>query len=122
MTSIDDALAALDLYAQTWEGLAFLSAIPNEDYDESGALTDVIQVTYSIIGRPGVYTVSVPYEDNWPAVANFYAGIQAQYIELIYEGADNDQQTPTVLLVPQQAPEGQEPPGPVPRPGDPIPV
>lgn len=92
------ALAGLQLFEQTYEGLEILAALPNEDADENGNPVDTVQVTYRIIGRPGSYTVSVPFADNWNAIAFFQIGLQANTIELIYEGASSLNDVPTVYL------------------------
>ena len=122
-TSADDsfatALASLELIAQELEGLEILAAITNEDYDTDGSLVDSVHVTYRIIGRPGTFTVSVPFADNWNAIAFFYIGLQANTIELIYEGAASLAETPTQYLVPTPS---DLPPILIPQPGHPIPV
>ena len=96
-----------------------LAALANQGYDDTSTLTDTIDVSYRIIGRPGVFTVSVPYEDNWNAIAFFQIGLQANAIELIYEGAGSLQETPTQLLVPAAS---NTAPRLIPQPGQPIPV
>lgn len=122
-TSSDDAfvtaLASLELVAQELEGLEVLAAITNEDYAVDGTLTDTVHVTYRIIGRPGTFTVSVPLADNWNAIAFFYIGLQANTIELIYEGASSLNETPTQYLAPVPS---DLPPELIPQPGKPIPV
>lgn len=114
-----DALASLALIEAEYEGIEIIAALPNQGYDDADTLTDTVDVSYRIIGRPGVFTVSVPYEDNWNAIAFFRVGLQANAIELIYEGADSLQQTPTQLLVPAVSDTA---PRLIPQPGQPIPV
>ncbi len=114
-----DALDALSLIEAQHEGIEIMAALPNQGYDDAGALVDTVDVSYRIIGRPGVFTVSVPYEVNWSAIAFFYVGLQANTIELIYEGAPSLAEPPTQLLVP---PPSNLPPELIPRPGQPIPV
>lgn len=97
-SSFDDALASLSLIESTYDGIEILTALPNQEYDETGALIDTIDLSYRIIGRPGVFVVSVPYVQNWSAIAFFQVGLQANTIELIYEGADSLNETPTVYL------------------------
>lgn len=92
------ALDSLTLIEGDYEGIQVLGAVANEDYDANGALIDTIQISYSIIGRPGVFNVSVPYAFNWQAIAFFYIGLQANTIELIYEGASSLAETPSVYL------------------------
>lgn len=93
-----DALASLELIEATYDGIEILAALPNQAYDSTDTLIDTVDISYRIIGRPGVYTVSVPYAINWNAIAFFQVGLQANTIELIYEGADSLNQTPTVFL------------------------
>lgn len=114
-----DALDALSLIEAQYEGIEIMAALPNQGYDDTGALVDTVDVSYRIIGRPGVFTVSVPYDPNWSAIAFFYVGLQANTIELIYEGASSLNETPTVLLAP---PPSSVPPTRIPQPGQPIPV
>jgi hypothetical protein len=115
----EDALASLALIEAEYEGIEILAALPNQGYGDSDALEDTVDVSYRIIGRPGVFTVSVPYEDNWSAIAFFQVGLQANAIELIYEGAASLAEPPTQLLVP---PPSDLPPELLPSPGHPIPV
>lgn len=101
MSSVfSDALTSLSLIEQEYEGIEVVSALPNEGYDVRGVLGDTIDISFRIIGRPGLLTVSVPYTINWNAVAFFAIGEKAQQVELIYEGATDGTQVPTVLLVP----------------------
>ncbi len=117
--SFSDALDALSLIEAQYEGIEIMAALPNQGYDDTGALVDTVDVSYRIIGRPGVFTVSVPYDVNWSAIAFFYVGLQANTIELIYEGAGSLNETPTVLLV---QPPSNVPPELIPQPGQPVPV
>ena len=117
--SFADALASLALIESTYEGIEIMAAMPNQGYDGTDTLTDTVDVSYRIIGRPGVFTVSVPYELNWNAIAFFQIGLQANAIELIYEGAGSLAETPQVLLVP---PPSDTTPRLIPVPGQPIPV
>lgn len=117
-SAFDDALASLTLIEGLYEGIEILSALPNEEYDPSGALADTVQISYAIVGRPGVFTVSVPYANNWTAIAFFRIGEDAQNVELIYEGASDNQQVPTQLLVPTSS----GPPTLIPQPGTATPV
>lgn len=112
-----DALASLQLIEQTYDGIEVMAAMPNQGYDTSDALIDTMDVSYRIIGRPGVFTVTVPYTLNWNAIAFFYIGLQANTIELIYEGTSSLADTPTVYLT---TPPSTTPPAPIPVPGSPI--
>lgn len=114
-----DALASLELIEAQYEGIEIVAALPNQGYDDKGELTDTVDVSYRIIGRPGVYTVSVPYAVNWQAIAFFQVGLQANAIELIYEGAASLAEVPTAFLV---QPPSDIPPRLNPTPGQPIPV
>jgi hypothetical protein len=118
-TPFADALASLALIEAEYQGIEILAALPNQGYDSADTLTDTIEISYRIIGRPGVYTVSVPYEDNWNAIAFFQIGLQSNAIELIYEGAASLNEAPTQLLVP---PPPDTAPQLIPQPGQPIPV
>ena len=114
-----DALASLELIEAQYEGIEIVAALPNQGYDDKGELTDTVDVSYRIIGRPGVYTVSVPYAVNWQAIAFFQVGLQANAIELIYEGASSLAEVPTAFLV---QPPSDIPPRLNPTPGQPIAV
>src|SRR5579859_2352091 len=114
-----DALASLQLIEAEHEGIEVMAAMPNQGYDESDALADTVDISYRIIGRPGLYTVSVPYLIDWQAIAFYQIGLQANAIELIYEGAASLADTPTVNLVPAP-PTGE--PLPRPLPGQAVPV
>ncbi len=98
--SFADALSSLTLIEAEYAGIEILAALPNQGYDDAGALVDTIDLSYRIKNRPGVFTVSVPNEINWTAIAFFQVGLQANAIELIYEGAPSLAETPTVNLVP----------------------
>lgn len=115
--SIDAALESLSLFEAEFEGINIVGALLNSEYDAAGTLYDTVDVQWEIIGRPGVFTTSVPFALNWTAIAFFYIGLEANTVELIYEGADSLAQTPTVFLA-QQAPTTA--PTPIPRPGQPI--
>lgn len=112
-STFDDALAALSLIESQYEGLEILSAVQNQGYDTDGALVDTVDVSFRIFGRPGAYTVSVPFYANWAAIAFFRVGVKAQQVEQIYEGLADSGQATTQLLVPPPP----SPPTPVPRPG-----
>jgi hypothetical protein len=114
-----DALESLAMIEATYEGIEIMAAMPNQGYDDTGALIDTMDVSYRIIGRPGVFTVTVPYALNWNAIAFFQIGLQANTIELIYEGAGSLNETPTVFLT---QPPPTSPPVLIPVPGTLTPV
>lgn len=114
-----DALESLQLIEATYDGIEVMGAMPNQGYDDTGTLIDTMDVSYRIIGRPGVFTVSVPYALNWNAIAFFQIGLQANTIELIYEGAASLADVPAVFLV---QPASDVPPELIPVPGSPVPV
>lgn len=114
-----DALLSLQLIEAEYEGIEVMTAMPNQGYDDTGALIDTMDVSYRIIGRPGVFTVSVPYALNWNAIAFFQIGLQANTIELIYEGAASLADVPAVFLV---QPASDVPPELIPVPGAPVPM
>lgn len=107
------ALDSLTAIEASYDGLEVMSAIANQAYDSTGTLTDTIDVSYRIIGRPGVFVCSVPFYINWQAVAFFQLGLQAYEIEQIYEGKANAQDPPDSILFHQST----VPPTPIPRPG-----
>lgn len=115
--SIQAALDSLTLFEAQFEGISIVGAMLNSDYDAAGTLYDTVDVQWEIIGRPGVFTTSVPFAINWQAIAFFYIGEDANKVELIYEGASSLAEVPTVLLV---QPPSSSPPIPIPRPGQPI--
>lgn len=115
--SIQAALDSLTLFEAQFEGINIVGSMLNSDYDSAGTLYDTVDVQWEIVGRPGVFTTSVPFAQNWQAIAFFYIGEDANKVELIYEGAASLAEVPTVLLV--QPPSGV-PPTPIPRPGQPI--
>lgn len=116
--SIAAALQSLALFEERFEGILVTGAIPNSDYDAGGNLYDTIDVSFEIIGRPGLFTVSVPFAINWQAIAFYYIGLKAQQVEQIFEGLPDKNTPPTQLLV--QVPTAS--PTPIPRPGAPLPV
>ncbi len=115
--SIQAALDSLSLFEATFEGINIVGAMLNSDYDSAGTLYDTVDVQWEIIGRPGVFTTSVPFAQNWQAIAFFYIGEDANKVELIYEEASSLAEVPTVFLV---QPPSSQPPIPIPRPGQPI--
>lgn len=116
--SIAAALQSLALFEEQYEGIRVVGALPNSDYDSSGVLYDTIDVSFEIIGRPGTFTVSVPFAVNWQAIAFYYIGLKAQQVEQIFEGKASASDLPTQFLVPQLTVA----PTPIPTPGNPIPV
>lgn len=117
--SIQAALTALSSFEETFEGIRIVGAMLNSDYDANAALYDTVDVQFEIIGRPGVFTVSVPFAINWTAIAFFQIGLKANTVELIYEGAASLNDTPTQLLT---QPPPSNPPAIIPRPGQLIPA
>ncbi len=115
--SIDAALKMLGLFEAQHEGINIVGGMLNSDYDPAGTLYDTVDIQWEIIGRPGVFTTSVPFALNWEAIAFFYIGADANKVELIYEGAESLAETPTVFLT---QPPSSTPPIPIPRPGQPI--
>lgn len=115
--SIQTALESLALFEETFEGIRIVGALLNSDYDDAGNLYDTVDVQWEIIGRPGVFTSSVPFALNWVAIAFFHIGLKANTVELIYEGAASLAEVPTQLLV---QPPPSNPPQLIPRPGQPI--
>ncbi len=115
--SIQAALDSLTLFEQQFEGINIVGSLINSDYDANGTQFDTIDLSWEIIGRPGVFTTSVPFALNWQAIAFFYIGQDANKVELIYEGASSLAETPTVLLT---QPTSTVPPIPIPRPGQPV--
>lgn len=116
--SITAALQLLDAFTTQYEGLHIVGGLLNSDYDAAENLYDTIDVQFEIIGRPGVYTVSVPFAENWIAIANYYIGLKAQMVEQIFEGKADESQLPDLLLVPVLTTS----PTPIPLPGNPLPV
>ncbi len=115
--SIQAALDSLSLFEAQFEGIHIVGSLINSDYDANGTLYDTIDLQWEIVGRPGVFTTSVPFAINWQAIAFFYIGEDANKVELIYEGAASLAETPTVLLT---QPPSSTPPTPIPRPGQPV--
>jgi hypothetical protein len=117
-SSLDEAIASLTAIEASYQGIDVLAAIPNQEYDATNTLIDTMQVSWRLLGRPGVFTTSVPYVSDWQALAFFHIGLDAQNVELIYEGAPDMHSTPTVYLVPPPAVA----PTPLPSPGVNIPA
>lgn len=111
--SFTDALDSLALIEADLYGIDIVSALPNEAFDQAGVEGDTVDVQFQIVGRPGVFTTTVPYAVNWNAIAFFYIGEKAQLIEQIYEGKTDSSQLPTDILVPQIT----QNPTPIPQPG-----
>jgi hypothetical protein len=106
------ALDSLTLFEDTYEGIEILGALPNEQYDDSGDLAEVMDVTFRIRGRPGQFQVHPPFEENWQAVAFFRIGMKAAVVNAIYDGIGSLADLPTDPATGD----------PIPFPGSPIPV
>lgn len=110
-SSFDAALASLTLFESTYEGVEILSALLNQDYDAAGTLSDVVDVGFRLRGRPGVFSVHPPFEENWIAIAFFRIGLKQAMVEGIYQGLASAAELPAGPIGP-----------PIPMPGTAVPV
>lgn len=112
------AQQSLTLLEQQFEGVNIEAVLLNEAYDETGALGDVVDVTFTISGRPGMFQVHVPFAINWQALAFVQIGLKHATVEGIYQGLS----VPAVIPQPTTPGGAPAPPAPIPQPGQPIPV
>lgn len=108
-TALEGALSSLSLLEQSTDEVEILGALPNQDVDESGALIDVVDVYWSLPGRPGFFTSRVGFDLNWQAQAFFWIGVKQALVRGIYAGLASKADLPA-------GPVG----APVPQPGVPF--
>lgn len=118
LTAFQASVDSLTLLEQGFEGVRVISALLNEDYDSGGVLTEVVDVTFTIDGRPGMYQVHPEYAQNWQALAFVEIGLKHATIEGIFQGLDE----PAVIPQPVTPGGTPAPPAPIPTPGVAVPA
>lgn len=89
LTTFQTALDALTLYAQQYEQVEIVGARPDEQYWSDGNLHEVVDVSFRIFGRPGVFSVFPEYVPDWPSRAEARIAFRRDEINAIYEGLDS---------------------------------
>lgn len=117
LTAFAASVESLTLLEEAFEGVTVVAVLLNEDYDETGALNDVVDVTFTIDGRPGMFQVHPPYVVNWQALAFVQIGLKHATVEGIYQGLSE----PAVIPQPS-TPGGTPAPQPIPQPGVAVPA
>lgn len=118
LTAYEASVQSLTLLEQQFEDVTIVSCLLNEDYDETGLLTDVVDVTFTIDGRPGMFQVHPPFTVNWQSLAFVQIGLKHATVEGIYQGLD----TPAVIPQPVTPGGAPAPPQPIVGPGVAVPV
>ncbi len=110
-TALAGALDSLALLETLTDQVILLGANLNQDVADDGTLIDVVDVYFSLPGRPGFLTSRVPFESNWQAIAFYYIGVKQALVEGIYEGLASKAELPPGPIGP-----------PIPQPGQAVPV
>lgn len=118
LTAYAASVEAFSLFEQAFENVSIEAVLLDQDYDAGGVLTDVVDVTFRIIGRPGMFQVHPEYAINWQAQAFVLIGLKHAIVEGIYQGLSEP------AIIPQPVTPGGTPvpPTPVPSPGVAVPV
>lgn len=88
-SSLDAALAALEVTLADYGGIVLLSVLLDQSYDATGALVEVVDVSFEIVGKPGVFTVYPPFGAGWEYDAIGRVINKAGEVMSIYEGQPN---------------------------------
>lgn len=96
--SFDDAFTALALLETSIADVEVLSAVPNEMYDQADTLIDSMDVSFSLNGLPGVFTVTVPYDALWAAIAVSKIYYKSLILRAIFAGASSSAQADQTYL------------------------
>ena len=86
LTTFQAAVDALTLYAQQYEQVEIVGARPDQQYWSDGNLHEVVDVSFRIIGRPGVFEVFPEYLPDWVDRAEARIAFRRDEINAIYEG------------------------------------
>lgn len=89
LTTFQTGVDALTLYAQQYESVEIVGARPDEQYWSDGNLHEVVDVSFRIIGRPGVFEVFPEYLPDWVARAEARIAFRRDEIEAIYQGLNS---------------------------------
>jgi hypothetical protein len=117
LTAFNASLESFSLFETEFENVEVVAALLNEEYDDAGLLTDTVDVTFRIIGRPGLFQVHPLYTVDWIAQAFVLIGLKHAEVEGIYQGLD----APAIIPQPT-TPGGAPAPAPLPGPGVPVPA
>lgn len=91
LTTFQAAVDALTAYEAQWEDVEVVGARPDEQHWSDGNLHEVVDVTFRIFGRPGLFTVYPEYLPDWVARAEARIAFRRDQINAIYEGLDGVQ-------------------------------
>lgn len=86
VSAFDVAVASLAYFEDAYEQVELMSATLNQEYDDTGALVDVVDVGFRIRGRPGIFVVHPQADINWQAQASFLIQGKKIDVEGIYAG------------------------------------
>ena len=113
-TVYEAALAGIELGLSDFVEVDVLAALPNQFIDAAGTLTDSMDVTWQLVGKPGTFTSSVLFESYWPDLAIAAILRDAELVKLIYAGAPNGGEWVDVAAGTPGPPSAPPPPGPGP--------
>lgn len=95
LSSFALAVQSLSLLVEETDNVEIVAVLLNEDYDEQGALYDVVDVSFRIRGRGGMFTVHPPFDVNWQAQAFVAIGRKHATVEGIYQGLASKDELPS---------------------------
>lgn len=84
--SLEAAVTGLGLTLATYENVELVACLLDQNYDVAGNLVEVVDVSFAINGRPGVFTVYPSFAPSWDAVAVELVTEKWQIVEGIYQG------------------------------------
>ena len=105
--SLDAALSALEITLGDYGGIDLISVLLDQDYDGAGVLTEVVDVSFSIAGYSGVFTVYPPFKAGWEYDAIGRVTVKVAEVQGIYQGLANAQEAglaEPIVRVPPGAP------------------
>src|SRR5438067_1993131 len=84
-SALQAAFDSLALLEQTTDEVFLQGALYNQDVNEDGSLDDVIDLYWTLPGRPGFFTSRVGADVNWQAQAFFQIGVKQALVRGIYD-------------------------------------
>src|SRR5258705_12998661 len=103
-----DSLALLET---TTDQVLLQGALYNQDVEPDGSLRDVIDIYWTLPGRPGFFISRVGADANWQAQAFYQIGVKQALVRGIYDGLPDKSALPSGPIGP-----------PLPAPGQVVPV
>lgn len=88
-TVYEAAFAGIELGLADQVNVDVLAALPSQQDDGTGTLSDTIDVAWQLRGRPGQFTTTVAFESDWPDLAIAAILRDAELVTLIYAQAAN---------------------------------